>query len=374
MVSFCHGLSALTSGRQPDHFGATCEGWVGVHFVACRDGPSSEDWHQRRGVSPASIMLPLVSFVIPVKNDASRLRRCLATVMANDYPRERLEVLVVDNDSSDSSGQVGVEAGANVLRSAANSVAELRNSAAHRARGSILAFVDADHEIDRQWIRHAVEVLATADIGATGAPCVTEPSPNWVQRQYDALRHRPAAREEVQWLGSGNLAVKKAVFDDVGGFDAQLTACEDVDLCNRLRLAGHRIVADPAMRNVHYGDPKTLKALFFGELWRGRDNVKVTFRGPKTFRELRSALIPIVDLVAIATGVVAPLLGYPAISLTSWLLVGALIVLRAAMILRRLPSPGLKEVAQALAFATVFDAAKAFALLARGTHGARRSK
>jgi hypothetical protein len=195
-----------------------------------------------------------------------------------------------------------------------------------------------------------------------------------VQRQYDALRNRPAAREEVQWLGSGNLAVKKDVFDGIGGFDAQLTACEDVDLCNRLRQAGHRIVADPAMRNIHYGDPKTLKALFYGELWRGRDNVKVTFRGPKTFRELRSALIPIVDLGAIITGPVALLLGYPVLAAACWLVVLALVALRAVIIVRRLPSPSAIDVVQALAFATVFDLAKALALLARGSHGARRSK
>ena len=50
-------------------------------------------------------MPPLVSFVIPVRNDASRLRRCLATVMANDYPRDLMEVLVVDNGSTDGSAR-----------------------------------------------------------------------------------------------------------------------------------------------------------------------------------------------------------------------------------------------------------------------------
>jgi glycosyltransferase involved in cell wall biosynthesis len=318
-------------------------------------------------------MLPLVSFVIPVKNDASRLRRCLATVVANDYPRELIEVLVVDNESTDASAQVGIDAGATVIRSSAKSVADVRNGAAHHARGSILAFVDADHEIDRGWVRAAVDVLSATDIGATGAPCLTDPSPTWVQRQYDAMRSRPASREEVQWLGSGNLAVKKHVFDELGGFDAQLTACEDVDLCNRLRQAGHRIVADPAMRNVHYGDPKTLKALFYGELWRGRDNVRVTFRGPKTLRELRSALIPIVDLIAMAAGLIALLLGYPRIALACLLIVAGLIALKAMVIFRRQSRRGIAEAVQALAVAAVFDVAKAFALLARGSHRSRRS-
>ena len=318
-------------------------------------------------------MLPLVSFVIPVRNDASRLQRCLASVTANDYPRDRIEIIVVDNESSDASARVGVDAGATVLTSAATSVAELRNSGASQAVGTILAFVDADHEIDRGWIRAAVDVLSAASIAAAGAPCLTDPSPNWVQRQYDAMRRRPVIREEVLWLGSGNLAVKKGVFDQVGGFDARLIACEDVDLCNRIRQAGHRIIADPAMRNVHYGDPKTLKALFYGELWRGRDNVRVTFGGPKTLRELRSALIPIVDLIAMVAGLVALIVGAPVLAAGCWLVVLGLTALKAAFILRRQLKPSISGAAQAFAVAAVFDVARALALLARGSHRARRS-
>ena len=314
-----------------------------------------------------------VSFVIPVRDAAQHIRRCIASIVANDFPRDQVEVIVVDNDSSDGSAEAAIDGGATVLRSSARSVAELRNQAASKARGSILAFVDADHEIAPEWVRTAVDILSAADIGATGAPCMTDPVPNWVQRQYDAMRSRPVAREEVQWLGSGNLAIKKDVFDGIGGFDAQLTACEDVDLCNRLRAAGHRIVADPAMRNVHYGDPKTLNALFYGELWRGRDNVRVTFRGPKTFRQLRSALIPIVELFAMIASLAALLLSNFGLAVACWLAVLALITIRAVYIVRRLSKPGVKDAAQALAFATVFDMAKALALLARGSHRARRS-
>ena len=318
-------------------------------------------------------MPPVVSFVIPVKNDASRLRRCLASITANAYPRDLIDIIVIDNQSTDASAQVGIDAGAAVVNSTARSVAELRNNGVDRARGSILAFVDADHEIDPGWIQAAVDVLSGDDIGATGTLCLTDPSPNWVQRQYDAMRGRVTVRQEVAWLGSGNLAVKKRVFDDVGRFDARLTACEDVDLCNRLRNAGYRIVADPAMRNVHYGDPRTLTALFYGELWRGRDNVRVTFRGPKTLRHLRSALIPIVQLIAMLAGVAALLLNYPTIAAACWLVVFSLIGLRAGLIARRQGKLTIGAAVQALAVAAVFDVARALALLVQGSHRARRA-
>lgn len=315
----------------------------------------------------------LVSFVIPVKNDATRLRQCLSSIVNNTYPRELIEVIVIDNHSSDGSGRVARDAGAVVLHCAAGSVAELRNRGARAALGTILAFVDADHEIDQRWIENAVEVLATPDVAATGALCVAEPSANWVQQQYDGLRDRPAARQDVPWLGSGNLAVKRAAFELVGGFNAELTACEDVDLCNRLIANGYRIVADPALRSIHYGDPRTLKALFFGELWRGRDNLTVTFRGPKTIRSLRSALIPILQLIALIACAVAVALQWWWIAATVLSLAFAPAVARAAVMLQRKLRLSIAGAIQALAVAIVYDFARALAILTQVSHRARRS-
>jgi GT2 family glycosyltransferase len=252
-------------------------------------------------------------------------------------------------------------------------VAALRNRGARAALGSSLAFADADHEIDRAWIEHAVEVLSGADVAATGAATLTPPSANWVQRQYDGLRSRPSEREDVSWLGSGNLAIKRAVFEKIGGFDASLTACEDVDLCNRVRMAGGRIVADPRLRSIHFGDPTTLRALFYGELWRGRDNLRVTFRGPRNFRHFRSALIPVGAIYCLKGAVVSLLFG--AVPLAVLFILGALAPsgVRAAGIVRRGLRPGVVTALQAFAVAVVYDLARALALLARGSHRARRT-
>lgn len=321
-------------------------------------------------------MRPLVSFVIPVRNDVRRLRQCLTSILANDYPRSLIELIVVDNDSVDGSGRAAREYGAIVLRAKGDSVAALRNRGARAAIGSIIAFADADHEIDPKWISAAVAILSNPDVAATGCAYLTDPKANWVQQQYDGLRVRPSAREEVAWIGSGNFAVKRHAFERVGGFDTSLTACEDVDLCNRLRQTGHRIVADPALRSVHFGDPRTLKALFLGELWRGRDNLKVTFSGPRTFRHLRSAILPVADLIVLAAGIISALAGYPLIAAACLAMVLIPTAARAVVMTRRRMHTGVngfRSAAQALAVAAVFDLARAFALLARGSHRARRA-
>jgi len=314
-----------------------------------------------------------IAFVIPVRNDAVRLGRCLDSIVRNHYPRMSIEVLVVDNESTDNSGDVARASADAVIRLSGTSVAALRNRGARETSAPLIAFVDADHEIHRDWIAAAVATLADPAVGAAGFPYDTQPDANWVQRLYDAMRRRPLSRDTVSWLGSGNLVVKRTCFDAIGGFRESLIACEDVDLCNRLIQAGYSIVADPRMRSTHYGDPQTVRSLFLGELWRGRDNLRVTFSGPRTLRHLRSALLPIIDLICIAGGIVALVAGYPLVAISLWVVPVLAAVLRAVMIYKQREAGGPQAAAEALLVAVVFDIARALALVIPGSHRARRA-
>lgn len=314
-----------------------------------------------------------IAFVIPVRNDAVRLRRCLDSIVRNHYPRTSIEVLIVDNESTDGSGEIAQAYADAVIRLAGSSVAALRNIGARETRAPFIAFVDADHEIDRDWIAAAVATLSEPGVGAAGFPYETQPNANWVQRFYDTMRHRPLSRQPVSWLGSGNLAVKRECFDAVGGFRETLIACEDVDLCNRLVGAGTSIIADPRMRSTHYGDPDSLRSLFLGELWRGRDNLRVTFSGPRTLRHLRSALVPIADLICVAGGIVTLIGGYPLIALSLFVVPVLAAMLRAVVMYKRRQDRGPLVATEALLVAVVFDIARALALVIPGSHRARRA-
>jgi glycosyltransferase involved in cell wall biosynthesis len=58
---------------------------------------------------------PLVSFVVPVRNDVLRLQRCLNSIVRNDYPRDLIEIVVVDNESTDGSAAAARSYGAIVI-------------------------------------------------------------------------------------------------------------------------------------------------------------------------------------------------------------------------------------------------------------------
>src|SRR5262245_25401524 len=108
--------------------------------------------------------MPL-SVVIPVKNDATRLRACLAsiaTVAGSASP----EVIVADNGSSDDSPAVASAAGARVMTVPDVPVGELRNIAARSASGAVLAFIDADHELKPGWFEAATDTFRDPSVAA----------------------------------------------------------------------------------------------------------------------------------------------------------------------------------------------------------------
>jgi GT2 family glycosyltransferase len=312
----------------------------------------------------------MVSFIVPVKNDAQRLKRCLASIAATAGDRE---IIVVDNGSTDESPAVGREAGARVLSLPGKCVSALRNDAAAIARGDCLAFVDADHELVGSWMAAAIDVMHQRDVGATGALYVAPADGTWVQRTYGALRGRTVGRAETRWLGSGNLIVRREAFKTIRGFDETLESCEDVDLCQRLRDAGWRVIADERLVSIHHGDPRTLRELFRAERWRGRDNLRVALRTRVTLRDLPSIVSPVVVAVAVvvvlAATAAAPFTGGRSLSVAVVAAIAfVLIALARTARIASISGRSVTAVVGALAVGTTYELARASAIMTRAGH------
>jgi hypothetical protein len=317
-----------------------------------------------------------VSFVIPVLNDAARLRTCLSRLAECDSSGGTIEIIVADNGSSDGSAHVGREAGAVVIEMPGVPVSELRNRGARVASGDVLAFVDADHLVDSGWITAALDALQSRDVAIAGCLYSAPDNGTWIQRSYDALRGRVPGRRRVEWLGSGNMAVWRRAFDWLGGFDTTLGTCEDVDLCRRARATGWLVMSDDRLKSVHLGDPSTLQSVFRGELWRGRDNLKVSLREPWSLRGLPSILLPVADLTLLTVAAVGAALvpsGF-AVSLVALAATAAPAGVRAV---RMTYTSGIERppnLLQAFLVAYTYDIARAVALVARVGHATRHGE
>lgn len=320
--------------------------------------------------------LPSISVIVPVRNDAARLRRCLASINASRYPGHLMQVLVADNGSKDGSAAVGRSMNADVESFPNIRVSEVRNQAARVARGDVLIFIDADHVIDPGWIPCAIETLQKSGAGAVGAGYYAPPDGTWVQRMYDTFRLRTPGLRRVEWLGSGSLAVRREVFHGVGGFDSSLETCEDVDFCQRLRRGQHVLFNDDRLRSIHLGDPRNLRALFFGELWRGRDNLRVSLRGPYTLRSLPSVVIPVTNLLLLLMATIGlvfiPWGGtwHVEVALAG---LGVLSLLRVGRMLMRVRQFDWLTVPRAFMVAVVYEISRALALVVRTPHRVRQS-
>lgn len=236
--------------------------------------------------------------VIPVKNDAARLKVCLESI-AKQIPTNQIRV--VDNGSADDSVEVAKKVGCLVQSAAGLRVGAMRNRAVSTADTPIqfIAFCDSDHEVAADWLATGLSVLQSdRSILATGSHYLPPPNGTWVQRVWAIHRLRGAAIRNVDWLGSGNLFVRMEDFRKIGGFREDLTAAEDVDLCHRLRnqLSG-KIVCDDRIRSIHHGEPKRLIDFYRKEYWRGSSGLKAWFSQGMPLRELPSLAWPVWHLL-----------------------------------------------------------------------------
>jgi GT2 family glycosyltransferase len=318
---------------------------------------------------------PLVSFVIPVLNDAGNLARCLRAIQAQAGALP-IEIIVVDNGSTDGSAQLARMRGAAVLQIPGVRVSALRNEGMRAARAPWVALIDADNEIAPGWLATAAAVVgrpaeAMAAIGRDYSSAVPG---TWVQRLYNAFRRHPTAVQPVRWLATGNLVVNRAVALQIGGFDETLETCEDVDFCNRLRRRGHEIWTHPGLESIHHGDPATLTRLFVGELWRGRDALRVDLRGITAWADIPSMVIPLVALALMITGGVSALVAWVIAGEWLWWTLAsaagvvALSALKATRMFMRQGDRRVRTLAGLCLVALVYDTARALALVSRMPH------
>jgi len=192
---------------------------------------------------------PFVSVIIPVFNDARRLRRCLESLDRQTYPRERFEVTVVDNGSQESPEQVvrAFDGFRFEVEQAVGSYAA-RNRGIAMSRGDVFAFIDSDCIAAPNWIEKGVANLrANKGCGLVGGRVDVFPK-DPVRPTAVELYEKLTAfdfKKYIQVLhvcGAGNTFTRPDVFERVGLFDDKLKSGGDFDWSGRVYHAGYRLI------------------------------------------------------------------------------------------------------------------------------------
>lgn len=199
-----------------------------------------------------------VSVIIPTRNRAADLRRCLAALAAQDYPKEQFEVIVCD-DGSDEDLQPVLREFPQVryARQEPKGPATARNLGIAHATGAIVAMTDSDTLPDRSWLRNLMEAFAAHPEAAGVEGRVYADN----EGQFDPLGEGPSNKAGGVYL-TCNIAYRRDVLVAIGGFDETFPypAYEDTELAARAQEHGP-IVWQPAAVVVHPERPLTARAV-----------------------------------------------------------------------------------------------------------------
>jgi glycosyltransferase involved in cell wall biosynthesis len=193
--------------------------------------------------------LPTASVVVAVYNAEATLRACVDSLLRLDYPADRLEILCVDNASTDATGRIlaAYADPVRVLRESVRGPAAARNRGLRHARGEVVALTDADCTVAPDWLRHLVAPLADASIGIVGG-CIRSRRPCNVIEAFGERIHDHAwalAESRPAYAITMNWASRARVLADIGGFDEALLRSSDVDGSYRIQAQGYRLVYEP---------------------------------------------------------------------------------------------------------------------------------
>ena len=208
-----------------------------------------------------STQFPFVSFVLPLRNEAASMRDCLDSILAQDYPSDRFEVIVVDGESDDHTPAIareyaGHDSRVRLVVNPGRIVPTGMNVGIRSARGEIVARVDGHTRIAPDYVRMGVDTLQRTRADNVGGAMNAVGGGTF----GDAVAHATSSRFGVGsyfHFGTEERSVDtvymgmwpRSVFERAGLFDEELVRNQDDELNYRIRKTGGTIVLNPRMRS-----------------------------------------------------------------------------------------------------------------------------
>jgi mycofactocin system glycosyltransferase len=204
--------------------------------------------------------LPPVSVIIPVRNRPKDIAACLESLDRVIYPREKMDVIVVDDASTDDTPEVVARFPAKLISLKDRRQApSCRNTGAAAAKGEILAFIDSDCLADPLWLKGLVPAFENPEVGVVGGLVDSAMVGNGLDR-YEQVKSslkiaswfkRSDGAERFFYVPSCNLLARRDLFFQLGGFREDFLVGEDVDFCWRAEDQGRLIDYQPVGKVFH---------------------------------------------------------------------------------------------------------------------------
>ncbi len=218
---------------------------------------------------------PEASVVIPMYNAEKSIGKTIKSLLGQNYPKSKYDIIVVDDGSTDGSVEVVKKCkGVKLILQKHAGPAVARNRGVRHSEGGILLFTDADCIASKNWIRNMTEPFKNEKVVAVAGTYKTANSKNVISRfigyEIKARHDAMTKQHSIDFVGTFSAAYRRKVFLEFGGFDEnfQRASGEDTDLSFQISKANGLIVFKPDAYVYHH-HPETLMTMLRKKFWMG---------------------------------------------------------------------------------------------------------
>jgi glycosyltransferase involved in cell wall biosynthesis len=268
-------------------------------------------------MTAVSSSTPLISVVLCTRNRADLFDKAITSVVAQDFPREHYEIVIVDNGSSDHTRQVAAryaeQPNVRYILEERVGLCVARNTGWQVASASYVALFDDDAIAKPGWLAAIARTFqrSRSDVGIIGGrvdPIWLAPRPDWLADEIAGAltivdwgsNEKEISDPRSEWLVGANMAAPKAVIAEVGGFHPwldrvgnNLLSNGDVHLEIKIMRRGYRCLYVPDMAIEHFAPPERLTQAWFTKrfYWQGISDavMEIIDGSPSPRRRIRLA-------------------------------------------------------------------------------------
>ncbi|HZR26246.1 MAG TPA: glycosyltransferase family 2 protein [Vicinamibacterales bacterium] len=210
---------------------------------------------------------PSVSIIVPCRNEAAFITDCLDSVLAMEYPHDRVEILIVDGMSDDGTRDIVAEyarryEGVEMLDNPAKTTPAALNRGIRRATGELIVRLDAHSVYQRDYLTRSIDALRESGADCVGGVWVTAiRDDNWFASAVRLTLTHPFGVGNARYrLGASKPCWVDAVpygcfhrdvFEKNGLYNEALDRSQDLDMWSRIRENGGRILLDPRIESTY---------------------------------------------------------------------------------------------------------------------------
>jgi len=228
-----------------------------------------------------------VSVIIPVRNEEKHISECIDSITSQTYPKENLEVLLIDGRSEDNTRKIIEKYSRSysyikVLDNPRKIVPTALNIGIKASKGDVIIRMDAHTYYDKNYISKCIETLKNIDAYNVGGPIVTLPGDSTLKAKAIALatshpfgvgNSKFRTSQKAQYVDTVAFgAFKREIFDKIGLFNENLPRNQDIEFNSRIRKFGGKIFLNPEIKS-YYHNQSTLKGLWKQNFKNGMWNI-----------------------------------------------------------------------------------------------------